>query len=74
MSDSINSVFNGFDGAYGSGGSMNNPMYRNICSEGTYEPMTGRSKRRLAERLRRRSASKNRKQVTKKGIFRNKGF
>jgi len=74
MTDSINSIFNGFEGAYGSGGSMNNPMYRNVCAEGTYESMTGRGKKRLAERLRRRSESKNRKQVTKKGIFRKKGF
>ena len=29
-----------------SGGSMNNPMYQKICALGTYEPQSGRSKKR----------------------------
>ena len=74
MRESINSIFNGYEGAYGSGGSMNNPMYQNIRETGCYEHLSGRGKRRLAERLRRRSESKNRTKVSKKGIFRKKGF
>ena len=37
--------FSNFDGI-GSGGEMNNPMYRHIACIGTYEPQTGRCKRR----------------------------
>ena len=37
-------------GAHISGGSMNNPMYRNICGNGCYEHLSGRDKRRLIER------------------------
>ena len=43
--------FSNFQGR-GSGGSMNNPMYRKVCSIGCWEPNTGRSKRRYAERAR----------------------
>lgn len=45
-------------GAYGSGGSMNNPMYRNIHSEGCYEHLSGRDKRRLYEKINRKEANK----------------
>ena len=31
----------------GSGGAMNNPMYRKVCVQGHYEPLGGRSKRRI---------------------------
>tara|TARA_B100001113_G_scaffold347297_1_gene339503 strand:+ start:34 stop:276 length:243 start_codon:yes stop_codon:yes gene_type:complete len=41
-----NGINNGNDGAYGSGGSMNNPMYRKIACDGNYEPMSGRGKQR----------------------------
>ena len=42
--------FNNATGGFGSGGSMNNPMYRKICCEGTYEPLSGRAKRRMTEK------------------------
>ena len=45
--DGIN---NGNDGAYGSGGSLNNPMYRNIACDGRYESMTGRGKQRYIKK------------------------
>jgi hypothetical protein len=47
-------ITNGLNGAYGSGGSMNNPMYRNIHSDGCYEHLSGRYKRRLYERINRK--------------------
>jgi len=39
------SISNGTNGT-ASGGSMNNPMYREVCAIGTYEPQSGRSKKR----------------------------
>ena len=51
-------ITNGLSGAYGSGGSMNNPMYRKVHSEGCYEHLSGRDKRRLYERINRREANK----------------
>ena len=45
-SEEKDGINNGNDGAYGSGGSMNNPMYRNIACNGNYESMTGRGKQR----------------------------
>ena len=70
--DSINHI-NGMFGAYGSGGSMSNPMYRNICATGRYEPLSGRNKRRLLARLRRKSEPINRMKVSSpnKGGFGN---
>ena len=47
--------------AYGSGGSLSDPMYKNICCSGTYHPMTGRSKRRHSERKNGISQSKKKK-------------
>lgn len=38
-------ITNGKNG-FASGGSMNNPMYQNICCTGVYTPRTGRSKKR----------------------------
>ena len=60
-----NSVNNGFKGAYGSGGCMNNPMYRNVCSIGRFEQISGRGKRRLWER-RRRKEEKRESSTSKK--------
>ena len=37
-------------GGIGSGGCMNNKMYRNICQKGTYEPFSGRAKRRMTDK------------------------
>jgi len=37
-------------GAVGSSGSMNNPMYRHIHTGGTFEPQSGRNKRRFHAR------------------------
>ena len=51
-------ITNGLAGAYGSGGSMNNPMYRNVKSDGCYEHLSGRDKRRLYERVIRKEANK----------------
>ena len=42
--------FNNAIGGWGSGGSMNNPMYRKICGLGNYEPLSGRGKRRMIEK------------------------
>ena len=36
--------------AYGSGGSMRDPMYKNIACEGTYHPQSGRGKRRHSQK------------------------
>ena len=47
--------------AYGSGGSMNDPMYNNICCEGTYHPMSGRGKRRFTQKMNGSSLSKKKK-------------
>jgi hypothetical protein len=38
-------ISNGKNG-FASGGSMNNPMYQNICCTGAYTPATSRSKKR----------------------------
>ena len=45
-----NGINNGNDGAYGSGGSMNNPMYRKIACDGHYQRFTGRRKQRHRDR------------------------
>jgi len=59
MSESKTSkINNGGLGDYGSGGSMCNPMYRKVCSDGVYVPTSGRGKRRLTERLERRRINK----------------
>ncbi len=47
--------------AYGSGGSLRDPMYKNIQCEGTYHPQTGRGKRRHALKERGISISKKKK-------------
>ena len=54
-------INNGNDGAYGSGGSMNNPMYRNIACDGNYESMTGRGKQRYIQKKNGASLSKKKK-------------
>jgi len=41
-----NDINNGADGAYGSGGSLNNQMYSNVCARGKYVPLSGRGKER----------------------------
>ena len=45
-----NQINNGRDGAYGSGGSMCNPMYKQIHTEGLYVPASGRCKKRLIQK------------------------
>ena len=42
----------------GSSGSLNNPMYQNVCAIGTYEPQSGRSHRRYFQRERMKEARK----------------
>ena len=54
-------ITNGSDGAYGSGGSMNNPMYRKIACDGNYESMTGRGKQRYLKRRNGVSLSRKKK-------------
>jgi len=49
-SEEKDAINNGCDGAYGSGGSMNNPMYRKIACVGNYESMTGRGKQRYIKK------------------------
>ena len=51
-------ITNGYSAAYGSGGSMNNPMYRKVHSDGCYEHLSGRDKRRMFERMNRKEANK----------------
>ena len=64
-----NSVNNGLHGAYGSGGCMNNPMYRNVCAKGRYEQISGREKRRYWERRRKKEARKEKRLIQKLGNF-----
>ena len=45
-----NNISNSVTGAYGSGGSLRNPMYRNVCCDGIYETMTGRKFHRACEK------------------------
>ena len=52
--------FNNFNGI-GSAGCMNNPMYRHIAVDGTYEPQTGRCKRRTFARRKGKCLSKHKK-------------
>ena len=51
-----NTLNNGEVGAYVSGGSMRNPMYRNIACEGFYIPTSSRVARRAHERAERQEA------------------
>lgn len=48
------------DSSFGSGGSPNNPMYRNIACEGHYSPMSGREKTRHIRKSRGVKISKKR--------------
>ena len=43
-------ITNGYGGAYGSGGSMRNPMYQKVCARGCYVPASGRCKRRYSQK------------------------
>ena len=43
-------INNGINGCYGSGGSMNNAMYRNVFVQGVYVPLSGRDKKRSMRR------------------------
>ena len=47
---------NGTNNGMGSGGSMKNPMYRNICCGGEYIATTARNYRRAHERAERQEA------------------
>ena len=49
---------NGENGAYRSGGSLRNPMYKNICCRGAYVPTNARNYRRAWERSERKEAKK----------------
>ena len=60
-SEEKDGINNGNDGAYGSGGSMNNPMYRNIACNGNYESMTGRGKQRYIQKKKGGCLSKKKK-------------
>ena len=55
LKDQLNSdeqiIDSGLSGLYGSGGSMNNQMYRNVHSKGIYIPNSGRAKRRFHRRV-----------------------
>jgi len=76
MSASSSSITNGSFGAYGSGGSVCNPMYRNVCTDGVYVRMTSRTQRRLNERLVRKENNKlkNRISIKKDKSNSNLGF
>lgn len=39
-------------GAWGSGGSLCNPMYRHIHNKGAYSPYSGRNKKRINQKAR----------------------
>ena len=60
-SEEKDGINNGNDGAYGSGGSMNNPMYLNIACNGNYESMTGRGKQRYIQKKKGKCLSKKKK-------------
>lgn len=47
-----NQISNGLNALRGSGGSLNNQMYQNIHNIGCFQPLSGRSKRRLIEKQR----------------------
>ena len=49
-----NNISNSVTGAYGSGGSLRNPMYRNVCCDGAYHPTSGRKFHRACERQHRK--------------------
>ena len=49
-----NNISNGTSGAYGSGGSLRNPMYRNVCCDGAYHTTSGRKFHRACERRNRK--------------------
>ena len=51
-----NNISNSVTGAYGSGGSLRNPMYRNVCCDGEYIPTNARNCRRACERRDRKKA------------------
>ena len=48
----------GGNSAYGSGGSMNNKMYRAVCCSGHYMTNSGRAKRRYWARCRAKQNAK----------------
>ena len=58
---SRNRIANHGHGASISGGSMNNPMYREVHSDGVYQRASGRCKRRIAEKQRGASSCKHKK-------------
>ena len=49
-----NTMTNATNSANGSGGSLRNPMYRNICCDGEYIASTARKWRRACERTHRK--------------------
>ena len=61
VNQSRNSITNHGHGAAMSGGSMNNPMYREVHSSGIYQRASGRCKRRIAEKQRGASSCKHKK-------------
>lgn len=63
-------TFNGI----GSGGCMSNPMYKNICSLGTYQPQSGRNKKRFAEQARLKEARQQSSSYGKPRCKKTKGF
>ena len=64
------SNFNGI----GSGGSLNDPMYKNVCCIGHYEPQSGRNKKRFAERARLKEARQQSSSYGKPRCKKTKGF
>ena len=59
--DSRNRISNRGHGASMSGGSMDNPMYRNIHSSGVCQSASGRCDRRIAAKQRGESSCKHKK-------------
>ena len=53
-------------GDMGSGGSFGNPMYTQICNQGTYHPETGRKIRRRRERQERKELKRINKIMERK--------
>ena len=59
-------IDNGEAGAYGSGGSMRNPMYRQVHSKGTYHTNTMRKYRRQWKRDEEKNLRRQQKQTVSK--------
>ena len=68
-----NNISNSKTGAYGSGGSLRNPMYRNVCCGGAYHTTSGRKFHRACEKRDRKKAKASQRENKSESKF-HKGF